>query len=190
MTVADVLDPTSFDRVTEEAGTELVGLVYAVGTINLKSLKRLEETDYLNDFQINAMGAALAIRSAMQALKNAQGSVVLYSSVAVSQGLAMHSSISMDKGAVEGLVRALSAELAPYVRVNAIAPSIFTDSDLSLPVLKDQTRIDSNANRHALKRLGSSKDIAHLTAFLLSEESNWITGQIIGLDGGRSVIQV
>lgn len=190
MSIADVLDVSSFERVSKEAGDELVGLIYAVGTINLKSLMRLDETDFMNDFQINALGAALAVKSSITALKKGGGSIVLYSSVAVGQGLPMHSSISMAKGAVEGLVRSLSAELAPTVRVNGIAPSIFTDSNLSLPILKDQNRIDANASRHALKRLGNPNDIAQLTAFLISKDSNWITGQIIGVDGGRSVIQV
>ena len=190
MSVADVLDVNSFDRVSQEAGDELVGLIYAVGTINLKSLKRLEEQDFINDFKLNALGAALAVKSAMGALRKGEGSVVLFSSVAVGQGLPLHSSLSMSKGAVEGLVRSLSAELAPYVRVNGIAPSIFTDSELSSPLLRDQSRIDAMASKHALKKLGSPKDISQLAAFLISKESNWITGQIIGIDGGRSVIQV
>ena len=190
MSVADVLDVKSFERVSQEAGDELVGLIYAVGTINLKSLKRLEEQDFINDFQINALGAALAIKSSMSALRKGEGSVVLFSSVAVGQGLPLHSSLSMSKGAVEGLVRSLSAELAPYVRVNGIAPSIFTDSELSSPLLRDQSRIDAMASKHALKKLGNPNDISQLTAFLITKESSWITGQIIGIDGGRSVIQV
>ena len=190
MSVADVLDVNSFERVSQEAGDELVGLIYAVGTINLKSLKRLEQQDVINDFQINALGAALAIKSSMSALRKGEGSVVLFSSVAVGQGLPLHSSLSMSKGAVEGLVRSLSAELAPYVRVNGIAPSIFTDSEMSSPLLRDQSRIDAMASKHALKKLGNPNDISQLTAFLIAKESSWITGQIIGIDGGRSVIQV
>lgn len=191
-TVADVKDLSSFERVNQEAGKELAGLVYAVGTINLKSIRRLEEEDFLNDFKINAMGAALAVKSSISALKkNKQvSSVVLYSSVAVGQGLSMHASLSMCKGAVEGLTRSLSAELAPNIRVNAIAPSLLSDSPLSSNILKDEKSIENMASTHALKRLGSANDIAKLTAFLISQDSDWITGQIMGVDGGRSVIQV
>lgn len=172
MSVADIRDPESFKRVSEEAGKELAGLVYAVGTINLKSIRRLEEDDFMNDFRMNALGAALAVKAALPALKKHQGSsVVLYSSVAVQQGLAMHASLSMAKGAVEGLVRSLAAELAPGIRVNGIAPSLLQNSELSSAILKGQ------------------EDIANLTAFLISNKADWLTGQIIGVDGGRSVIQ-
>ncbi|AHM56002.1 dehydrogenase [Peptoclostridium acidaminophilum DSM 3953] len=191
MSVADIRDPESFKRVSEEAGKDLAGLIYAVGTINLKSVRRLEAEEFMNDFKMNALGAVLAVQAAIPALKKHQGSsVVFYSSVAVQQGLSMHSSLSMAKGAVEGLVRALAAELAPQIRVNGIAPSLLQDSDLSLGILKDQNAIDSMAKNHALKRLGKSKDIASLTSFLISDRAGWITGQIIGVDGGRSVIQV
>lgn len=190
MSVADIRDPESFKRVSEEAGKELAGLVYAVGTINLKSIRRLEEDDFMNDFKMNALGAALAVQAALPALKKHQGSsVVLYSSVAVMQGMAMHASLSMAKGAVEGLVRSLAAELAPGIRVNGIAPSLLQNSELSSAILKGQVDIDGMAKIHALKRLGEPEDIANLTAFLISNKADWLTGQITGADGGRSVIQ-
>jgi NAD(P)-dependent dehydrogenase (short-subunit alcohol dehydrogenase family) len=191
MTVADIKNPDSFSKVAKEAGKELSGLIYAVGTINLKSLRRMSEEDFLNDFKTNAIGAALAVQSSLASLKKHRGSsVVLYSSVAVQQGLSMHSSLSMAKGAVEGLVRSLSAELAPDIRVNGIAPSLLEDSTLSSEILKDEKMIESMAKTHALGRLGKAEDIANLTHFLISENSSWITGQIMGVDGGRSVIQV
>lgn len=134
--VADLRDPEIFKGVSEEAGKILAGLVYAVGTINLKSLRRLEEADFLTDFRLNALGAALAVQAALPALKKAlNASVVLYSSVAVGQGLSMHASLSMSKGAVEGLVRSLAAEMAPQIRVNGIAPSLLQDSELSSGIL-------------------------------------------------------
>lgn len=145
----------------------------------------------MNDFKLNALGAALAIKSSLNALKKSKlgSSIVLYSSVAVGQGLSMHASLSMSKGAIEGLTRSLAAELAPNIRVNAIAPSLLTDSTLSSLILKDEKSIETMASSHALKRLGSPKDIARLTSFLISQDSTWITGQVMGVDGGRSVIQ-
>ena len=189
-TVGDINEEGFFKKVIDEAGGELEGLVYAVGTINLKSIRRLEEDDFMNDFRMNALGAALAVQAALPALKKHQGSsVVLYSSVAVMQGMAMHASLSMAKGAVEGLVRSLAAELAPGIRVNGIAPSLLQNSELSSAILKGQVDIDGMAKIHALKRLGEPEDIANLTAFLISNKADWLTGQIIGADGGRSVIQ-
>lgn len=191
-TVIDIKQPSAFATVSKEAGSELVGLIYAIGTINLKSIRRLEEQEFLTDFQLNAMGAALAVQHALDALKkgNSPTSIVLYSSVAVQQGLAMHASLSMAKGAVEGLTRALAAELAPDIRVNAIAPSILQNSTMSSKILRNEKAIQNLENVHALKRLGTADDIAKLTVFLITESSNWMTGQVIGIDGGRSVIQV
>lgn len=190
-TVADLNDSDSFKKISDEAGKELAGLIYAVGTINLKSIRRLSDEDFLDDFKLNSLGAVRAVQASLGALKKgkAVSSIVLYSSVAVGQGLAMHASLSMCKGAVEGLTRSLAAELAPNVRVNAIAPSLLGDSKLSSSILRDEKTVDSMAKTHALKRLGTAADIAKLTTFLITDDSDWITGQVIGVDGGRSVIQ-
>lgn len=186
--VADVRDPESFSRVTAEAGREIEGLVYAVGTINLKSIRRLTPDDWLDDFRINGLGAALALQAALSALRKggSNPSVVLYSSIAARQGFSLHGSISMAKAAVEGLVVSMAAELAPAIRVNAIAPSLLDESGLSASILAGEKAREELASRHPLKRLGTPRDIASMTVFLLSQEAGWITGQVIGIDGGRS----
>ena len=186
-TVGDVGDDRLFARVAEEAGETLDGLVYAVGTLQLRSLQRLNEAAFLNDFRVNALGAALAVQAALPALKKSSGvaSVVLYSSVAALQGFPLHASLGMAKGAVSGLTVSLAAELAPKVRVNAIAPSL-TQTPLAQGILSNDQVAASLAGLHPLQRLGTPEDVAALTAFLLSAEAGWITGQIISVDGGRS----
>lgn len=189
-TVGDVRDTDLFARVAAEAGDVLHGLVYAVGTVRLRSLKRLSREDFHEDLQLNAVGAALAVQTALPALRNAEGraSVVLFSSVAARQGFALHASTSMSKGAVIGLMLALAAELAPSVRVNAIAPSL-TRTPLTAGLVRNEEAASGLAALHPLGRLGEAVDVAALVAFLISGQSSWITGQEFGVDGGRSTLR-
>jgi len=190
-TTGDVTSADVFTRATQAAsgGGAIAGLVYAVGTINLKPLGRLEESDFEQDFRINALGAARAVQAALPALRagDEPSSVVLFSTVAASQGYASHASISMAKGAVEGLTLALAAELAPKVRVNAIAPSL-TRTNLAKGLVANETVASGIAQMHPLPRLGTPEDIAALAAFLIAD-APWMTGQIIGVDGGRSTLR-
>ncbi len=189
-TAGDVHDTSLFSKVMEEVEGDLAGLVYAVGTINLASIRRLSEQDFLEDYKVNAMGAALAIQAALPKLKKykAGAAIVLFSSVAAVQGFTFHASVGMAKGAVSGLTLSLAAELAPKIRVNAIAPSL-VQTPLAADLLANEKTAETIAATHAMKRLGESEDIAGLTAFLLSPESSWITGQILSVDGGRSTLR-
>lgn len=189
-TLGDVTDSSLFARATQEAGEVLDGLIYAVGSINLKPLQRLTEADFLRDYTLNALGAALAVQAAVPALRKAQqpASVVLFSSVAATQGFGFHASIGMAKGAVQGLTLALAAELAPRVRVNAIAPSL-TRTPLAAGLLANEQTAANIAALHPLPRLGTPDDVAQLAAFLIGAESSWMTGQVLGLDGGRSTLR-
>jgi NAD(P)-dependent dehydrogenase (short-subunit alcohol dehydrogenase family) len=189
-TVGDVTDPELFGRVAADAGEAVDGLVYAVGTINLRSIQRLKEQDFLNDLRVNAVGAALAVQAALPAMKKSSEmpSVVLYSSVAATQGFSLHASIGMAKAAVSGLTLSLAAELAPKIRVNAIAPSL-TRTPLAAGVLANEQMASAIAGMHPLQRIGEPEDISSLTAFLLSSEAGWITGQVFGVDGGRSSLR-
>jgi NAD(P)-dependent dehydrogenase (short-subunit alcohol dehydrogenase family) len=190
-TTGDVTSADVFTRATQAASDDgrIAGLLYAVGTINLKPLGRLTEADFEQDFRVNALGAAKAVQAALPALKagDEPSSVVLFSTVAVSQGFASHASISMAKGAVEGLTLALAAELAPKVRVNAIAPSL-TRTNLAKGLVASETVASGIAQMHPLPRLGTPEDIAALAAFLVAD-APWMTGQIIGVDGGRSTLR-
>jgi NAD(P)-dependent dehydrogenase (short-subunit alcohol dehydrogenase family) len=194
VSVADVEDTASIARAVDEAadigGGALKGLCYAVGTINLKPLARLGDADFERDFAINALGAARAVQSALPALKASEdtASVLLFSTVAVGQGFTAHASIAMAKGAVEGLTLALAAELAPKIRVNAIAPSL-TRTKLAAGLTANESMAAAIGQMHAMQRLGEPADIAPLAALLLSDDSAWITGQVIGVDGGRSTLR-
>ena len=162
-TVGDVLDGDFISKAVAEAGPSLDGLAYAVGTINLKPVARLSDADFHNDFAVNALGAVKAVQAALPALKASTGtaSILFFSTIAVAQGFASHASISMAKGAIEGLTRALSAELAPKIRVNAIAPSL-TDTPLAKAITANPAIAQGVAALHALPRLGEADDIAEV----------------------------
>ena len=188
--VGDVNEVGFFESASQAAGDSLSGLIYAVGSINLKALMRLNRADFLRDFELNALGAALAVQAALPALKKStDGSVVLFSSIAASQGFSMHASIGMAKAAVSGLTISLAAELAPSIRVNAIAPSL-TQTPLAKGMLQNEVLAQSIAALHPIPRLGIAEEMAELALFLLSAQSSWITGQIIAVDGGRSTLRV
>ena len=185
---ADVLEQGALDRVVSEAGERIEALVYAVGSVTLKPLGRASDADMLRDFQLNALGAAGAVRSALPALKRAgSASVVLFSTVAAGRGFAFHSSIAMAKGAVEALTRSLAAELAPGIRVNCIAPSL-TRTSLTAGLIATDNAAAAMARAHPLQRVGEPDDIAATAALLLSDQASWITGQVFGVDGGRSTL--
>ena len=191
-TSADVTEPGALEAAIVQAGGQIDGLAYCVGSINLKPLSRLTEQDGLADFQLNALGAFRAVKAALPALKataQTNASVLLFSTVAVQQGFASHASVAMAKGAVEGLARALAAELAPKVRVNAIAPSL-TRTPLASGFTASEQTAAAIAALHPLPRLGTPDDAAALGALLLTPEAGWITGQVIGVDGGRSSLRV
>ena len=141
----------------------------------------------MQSFNLNLVSAAEIIKTLADNLKKNKGSIVLFSTVAVKQGFPNHAIVSAAKGAVEGLTLALAAEFAPNIRVNCIAPSL-TKSKISEFILKNEKMADSIAKMHPLKRVGEGRDSSSVAKFLLSEESSWITGQILGVDGGRSTV--
>lgn len=166
------------------------GIAYCVGAIALKPFHRIKPQEFVDDFQKQSLGAVKTLQAAYNSLKNAENaSVVLFSTVAVQTGFPFHTLVSSSKGAIEGLTRALAAEWAPKVRVNAIAPSI-TQTPLAGTLLNSPEKIEANASRHPLKKIGQPQDIAKLAQFLLSEDSSWITGQIHHIDGGISNIKI
>ena len=167
----------------------LDGIVYCPGSINLMPFKRIKPQAFVDDFQLQVIGAIKVIQSALTKLKKGtHPSIVLFSTVAVQTGFNFHTQVAVSKGAIEGLCKSLAAELAPAIRVNAIAPSL-TDTPLAEKMLNSDQKREANAQRHPLKRIGTADDIAAMATFLLSEEAGWITGQVMHVDGGMSVIR-
>ena len=181
----DVLrDPLTTDSLHEALG----GLLYSPGSIDLKPLRSLRPEDLRAAFELNAVGAFACVQACAERLKRSPGSgIVLFSTVAVQRGMAFHAGVAAAKGAVEGLTRALAAELAPAVRVNCIAPGL-TRTPLAEKLLNTPEKERSAADRHPLKRIGETDDIAAMAQFLLSPQARWITGQVIRVDGGMSAI--
>ncbi len=187
---ADVMDEAAIESVVAAATANgpLAGLAYCVGSIVLKPLAGATADDMALAYRLNVIGAALAVKAARKALMEGQGSVVLFSTVAVAQGFTNHSIISAAKGGIEGLTRALAAELAPKVRVNAVAPSL-TNTPLAAALTQNEAIAKGIAQMHAIPRLGEAEDAAAAAAFLLGPDSGWITGQVVPVDGGRSRVR-
>jgi len=169
----------------------LHGIVYAVGSITLKPFGRLSTDDFLNDYQLSVLGAARVIQQALKPLKAASGSsIVLISSVAAKLGMPYHASVAAAKAGVEGMALSLAAELAAQqIRVNVVSPSL-TNTPMAEKLLSSPEKQEASAKRHPLGRYGQPEDISQLITFLLSDESSWMTGQIIGIDGGMGNLRI
>ena len=173
-----------------EMPSSVDALVYFPGTINLKPFNTLKAEDFQNDYEINFLGTVNAIKAFYRPLrKSGNGSIVLFSTVAAKAGMPYHASIASAKAAVEGLTRSLAAEFAPHIRVNCIAPSL-TETQMASKLLSNEERRSSIAQRNPMKRIGKPEELANLVEFLAGEKSSWITGQIIGIDGGMSTLNL
>jgi len=184
-----------FDSGVDEFNSELVpeelhGFVYCPGSINLRPFRSLKISTFEEDLNLNFLSMVKTLQNVINNLKKSgNSSIILYSTVAVKIGMPFHTSVSASKGAIEGFARSLSAEYAPGIRVNVIAPSL-TNTPMAERFLNNEIKKEKVGNRHPLKRCGESIDIANYTAFLLSDKSSWITGQTVGIDGGMSTINL
>ena len=170
--------------------TDITGIVYLPGTINLKPFSSLTLDDFKQDFEVNYFGAVRCIQHYLPLMTSSKsGSITLISSVAATTGMNYHTSIGSAKAAVEGLCLSLAAELAPNIRVNAVAPSL-TKTPLSETLLNTEKKLEASALRHPMKTVGEPEDIAHAIRYLISDNARWITGQIIPIDGGFSSLKI
>ncbi|WP_088323574.1 SDR family NAD(P)-dependent oxidoreductase [Polaribacter tangerinus] len=159
-------------------------LIYCPGSINLKPISRLKLEEFREDFEINVVGAVKTIQKYLPKLKNGnQPSVLLFSTVATKLGMPFHASVAAAKSGVEGITKSLGAELAPTIRVNAIAPTV-TDTDLASKLLRNERMIENITERHPLKKFLKPNEVADLASFLISDKAASISGQIFELDCG------
>ncbi len=182
------LDVTGDFESLEGLPDTLHGLVYCPGSINLKPFKMLSVDAFSQDMDLNFTGLVRVLKVVMPRFAES-ASLVFFSTVAVGSGMPFHSSVAASKGAIEGFARALAAEYAPQLRVNVVAPSL-VDTPMASRLLNNEKKQEKMAERHPLKRVGKPSDIAHMAAFLLSDESGWMTGQVLGVDGGLSTINL
>ena len=168
---------------------EIHGLAYCPGSINLKPFQRFKNEEFIDDFKLQVIGATKIIQLLLPKIKKSQDSSILFfSTVAVQSGFSFHSQVAISKGAIEGLTRSLAAELAPTIRVNAVAPSL-TNTDLAIRFLNTEEKVNQQSEKNPLKKIGDVKDIAEAAFYLLTPKSSWVTGQILHVDGGYSIIK-
>ena len=175
-----------FDVLTDEFPEieSLDTLIYCPGTINLKPISSLNLDDFRDDFELNVIGAVKSIKKYLNHLKKSENpSILLFSTVATKLGMPYHSSVSVSKSGIDGLVKTLGAELAPKIRINAIAPTI-TNTDLASKILRNDKVIENMIERHPLKKILSPDEIAKMAAYLISKNSSSISGQIFNMDAG------
>ena len=183
-----------FDVLSDDLDTSILpetidGVVYCPGSINLLPFHRIKLDAFRADFELQVMGAIKVVQTILPHLKkSSSASIVFFSTVAVQTGFNFHTQVAASKGAIEGLTRSLAAELAPKIRVNAIAPSL-TDTPLASKLLGTDEKKQANAERHPLKKIGTSENIAEVAQFLLSDKSQWMSGQIMAIDGGISTLR-
>jgi NAD(P)-dependent dehydrogenase (short-subunit alcohol dehydrogenase family) len=182
------LDVTGESLDLQDLPETLDGFVYCPGSINLKPFKMLSPEAFEKDLELNFTGLVRVLKEIMPRF-NSGASLVFFSTVAVSSGMPFHTSVAAAKGAVEGFARALAAEYATRLRVNVIAPSL-VDTPLAGRLLNNEKKQEKMAERHPMKRVGTASDIAHMAAFLLSPKSSWMTGQVLGVDGGISTLNI
>ena len=159
-------------------------LVYCPGSINLKPISTLSIEDFRNDFELNVIGAVKSIKKYLPLLKKGENpSILLFSTVATKLGMPYHASVSASKSAIDGIVKTLGAELAPKIRINAIAPTI-TNTELASKILRNEKVLENMIERHPLKKILSASEVAKMAKFLISEDGSSISGQIINMDAG------
>ncbi|MFK8115071.1 MAG: SDR family NAD(P)-dependent oxidoreductase [Rubripirellula sp.] len=185
-------DLTAEEFNLDDVPSNLQGIAYCPGTLSLRPMKSLKAEVFLSDFELNVLGAVRLLQALLPSLKTESDvektkSVLFFSTVAVGKGIPAHASVAASKGAVEGLARTLAAEWAPDIRVNCLAPAL-TETPLTSRFFSSDAKAAALSEMYPLKRTGTVDDLATAATFLLTPDSDWITGQVLAADGGMSVI--
>tara|TARA_R110002012_G_scaffold321944_1_gene552574 strand:- start:14528 stop:15220 length:693 start_codon:yes stop_codon:yes gene_type:complete len=182
-----------FDALTDTLDTEVLpeeihGFAYCPGSINLKPLKMMSVDTFYEEMELNFFSLVKVVKTIISRMAE-NSSMVFFSTVAVGTGMPFHTSVAAAKAAVEGFARSLAAEYAPKIRVNVVAPSL-VNTPLAKRLLNNDKKVEMMSERHPLKRVGEASDIAAIALFLLSDHSTWMTGQVVGVDGGMSSLNI
>lgn len=177
----DELDLTQFPE-------KIDGFVYCPGSINLKPFKMMSIETIRQDMEINFFAMVKVVKNIIGKMSEGS-SMVFFSTIAVGTGMPFHTSVSAAKGAIEGFAKSMAAEYAPKIRINVIAPSL-VDTPLAGRLLNNEKKREAMDDRHPLKRVGTADDIAQSAIYLLSDKSTWVTGQVLGVDGGLSTLNI
>ncbi len=182
-----------FDATTDELDMtqmpdEIHSFVYCPGSINLKPFKMMSLDTFEEDMHLNFFSMVRVVKTIIGKMAEG-GSMVFFSTVAVGTGMPFHTSVAAAKGAIEGFAKSMAAEYAPKLRVNVVAPSL-VNTPLAGRLLNNDKKVEMMSQRHPLKRVGTPEDIANIALFLLSDDSTWMTGQIVGVDGGMSTLNI
>jgi len=189
---ADAASFTDVERVVAEAVRltgRVDGIVNCAGSLLLKPAHLTTSQELQDVLTANLVSAFATVRAGAAAMRSSGGSIVLVSSAAASIGLPNHEAIAAAKAGVSGLMRSAAATYAPYgIRVNAVAPGL-VDTPMSQAITANELARKASVAMHPLGRLGTPDDIADAVCWLLGPHSAWVTGQVIGVDGGLATLK-
>lgn len=189
---ADAASFTDLERCVGDAVTatgRLDGIVNCAGSILLKPAHLTSAQELQDVIAANLVSAFATVRAASNVMRQSGGSIVLLSSAAAAIGLPNHEAIAAAKAGVSGLMRSAAATYAPYgIRVNAVAPGL-VDTPMSRAITSNDLARKASVAMHPLGRIGTPDDVAEAVCWLLGPQSAWVTGQVIGVDGGLATLK-
>jgi NAD(P)-dependent dehydrogenase (short-subunit alcohol dehydrogenase family) len=189
------VDGRDFEQVQEfiaraSAEGRLAGVVNCAGSVLLKPAHLTTRSDYDETLDTNLTTAFALVRAAVKELRKEGGAIVLMSSAAANIGLANHEAIAAAKAGVAGLARSAAATYAGRnIRVNAVAPGLVA-TGATQRIVQNERALEASVKLHPLGRVAQPEEIARLIVWLLDEENDWMTGQVLHLDGGLSSLKV
>jgi len=187
----DATQPDEVDAVIARAVEEygrLDGVAHCVGSLLLKPAHSTTNVEWDQTLMTNLTSAFYVLRAAARVMQRTGGSIVLVSSAAASTGLANHEAIAAAKGGLAAMsVSAAATYASRNIRVNCVAPGLVR-TPLTARLTQSEASLKASQGMHPLGRIGEPEDVAGAIAFLLDPANNWITGQVLGVDGGLATL--